>query len=128
MNPTWINKTTVLAIHDEQLAEHGGLPGIRDEGVLESGLDRPRNILLYSKPDIFDLAADYACDVGDKSQPFIDGNKRVSAVLTELFLDLNGYSLDVDDTELVSVWRLLADNKLTQEDMAEWLRKNASPR
>ena len=128
MNPTWINKATVLAIHDEQLAEHGGLPGIRDEGVLESGLDRPRNILLYSQPDIFELAAAYACGVGGKSQPFIDGNKRVSAVLTELFLDLNGYSLDVDDAELVSIWRLLADNKVTHEEMAEWLRKNASAR
>lgn len=119
----------MLAIHDEQLAEHGGgLPGIRDEGVLEFGLDRPRNILLYSKPDIFDLAADYACDVGDKASRSSMATSAFSAVLTELFLDLNGYSLDVDDTELVSVWRLLADNKLTQEDMAEWLRKNASPR
>ena len=126
MNPVWINKNVVLAIHDEQLAEHGGLPGIRDEGVLESGLDRPRNILLYTNADVFDLAAAYACGVGGQGQPFIDGNKRVSAVLAELFLALNGYSLEVDDAELVTVLRLLADNKLNQEEIARWLRKNAS--
>jgi death on curing protein len=126
VSPAWVTKAVVLAIHDEQLAEHGGLPGIRDEGILESGLDRPKNILLHSDPDIFDLAAAYACGVGGHSQPFVDGNKRVSAVITELFLDLNGYSLDADDAEIVSVWKRLADNKITQEKMAEWLRKNST--
>lgn len=126
MAPVWVVKATVLAIHDAQLAEHGGLPGIRDEGILESGLDRPRNILLYGRPDIFELAAAYACGVGGHSQPFFDGNKRVSAVVTELFLELNGYSLNVDDAEIVSTWRRLAANEITQEQMAEWLRKNSA--
>lgn len=126
MSPIWVTKAVVLAIHEEQLAEHGGLSGIRDEGVLESGLDRPRNLLRYGNPDIFELAAAYACGVGGHSQPFIDGNKRASAVVTELFLDLNGYALQVDDAEIVSVWKQLAANKVTQEQLADWLRTNAA--
>lgn len=126
MSYVWINKPTVLAIHEEQLAEHGGPPGIRDEAVLESGLARPQNLLAYGSPDIFELAAAYACGVGGQSHPFVDGNKRVSAIVTETFLSLNGYTLNVDDTQLVTAWKALASNRTTQEQMAAWLKENCT--
>ena len=118
MTPTWINKATVLAIHDEQLAEHGGLAGVRDMAGLESALARPLNLALY-----FDLAASYACGLGQR-QYLIDGNKRVSAVVTELFLELNGFTLTASDSEIVETWRLLADNKLSEQEVAKWLRQH----
>ena len=124
MSPIWVNKAVALAIHDEQLAEHGGHGGLRDEAVLESRLARPLNQLAYGTPDIFDLAAAYACGVGGQSQPFIDGNKRVSAVLTELFLDMNGYTLTAHDPALVETWLALAANQMTQDELAHWLRQN----
>lgn len=123
MTPTWINKATVLAIHDEQLAEHGGLAGVRDMAGLESALARPLNLALYGQPEIFDLAASYACGLGQR-QYFIDGNKRVSAVVTELFLELNGFTLTASDSEIVETWRLLADNNLSEQEVAEWLRQH----
>ncbi len=126
MSYIWISKLTVLAIHEEQLAEHGGPLGIRDDAVLESGLARPRNLLAYGTPDIFDLAAAYACGVGGQSQPFVDGNKRVSAVVTETFLSLNGYTLNISDAELVTIWKSLASNKTTQDQLAALLRKSCT--
>ena len=100
----WILKSTVLAIDDEQLAEHGGLQGVRDENGLEAALSRPLNLLAYDDtPDVFDLAAGLA-----QRQYFNDGNKRVSAVVTELFFDLNGFALTATDQELVETWMALA--------------------
>src|SRR5476649_396397 len=96
----WVSKVAVLAIHDEQLAEHGGLVGLRNEAGLESALARPLNLAAYGEPELFDLAASYACGLGQR-QHFIDGNKRVSAVVTELFLELNGFRLTASDAELI---------------------------
>jgi death-on-curing protein len=118
---TWITKSTVLAIHNEQLAEHGGLPGLRDENGLESALARPHHLMTYSTPDVIDLAASYACGFGQR-QHFIDGNKRVSAVVTELFLELNGKTLIADDMEIVETWLALAANRMNEAEMAAWLR------
>jgi death-on-curing protein len=120
----WISKSTVLAIHDEQLAEHGGLSGIRDENGIEAALARPLNLLAYENPDIFDLAAAYACGFTQR-QYFNDGNKRVSAVVTELFLDLNGHALVADDAEFVEVWLALSSNEMTEAELAAWLRERA---
>jgi death on curing protein len=124
VTPTWINKDIALAIHDEQLAEHGGLAGVRDIAGLEAALARPLNLTVYGQPDIFDLAACYACGLGQR-QYFIDGNKRVSAVVTELFLEINGFILTASDLEVVDTWRRLANNKLSEKEVAEWLREHS---
>lgn len=126
MARTWVTKTAVLAIHDEQIAEHGGLPGVRDESGIEAALARPLNPLAYGKPGICDLAASYACGFAQR-QYFNDGNKRVSAVVTELFLELNGLTLEVGDAEFVEVWQALASNTMTEKDLAAWLRKRCIP-
>jgi death-on-curing protein len=117
-------KSIVLAIHDEQLSEHGGPPGIRDENGLESALARPLHLLTYNNPDLFDLAASYAVGLAQR-QHFFDGNKRVSAVVTELFLDLNGHTLVADDAEIVELWKSLAANRTTEDEIVIWLRDRA---
>jgi death-on-curing protein len=123
---TWIDKTVVLAIHYEQLAEHGGREGLRDEAGLESALAKPKHLALYEKPDICELAAAYAAGIGQR-QSFMDGNKRVSSVVTELFLNLNGVDLLATDAEIVEAWKSLAANKMTQAQMADWLRQRIAP-
>ena len=125
--PVWVDKVVVLAIHAEQLAEHGGRPGLRDEGGLESSLAKPPNLALYEPDsDLCDLAAAYAVGLGQR-QNFIDGNKRVSAVVTELFLNLNGLDLIAADAEIVEMWKSLAANEITQEQLAAWLRARVMP-
>ena len=121
----WVTKSTVLAIHDEQLAEHGGLPGIRDENGIDAALARPRHLLAYGKPGIFELAAAYACGFAQRRY-FNDGNKRVSAVVTELFLELNGKTLVVDDAEFVRTWQAIASKAMTEAQFAGWLRSHCS--
>ncbi len=122
---TWVLKTIVLALHEEQLAEHGGLPGIRDEGLLDSALARPQNLVSYEEPDIIELAAAYAFGLA-RNHPFIDGNKRASLVVTETFLALNGIELLADDAEVVRVWFALADSGsgMDEASLIDWLRKN----
>jgi death-on-curing protein len=117
----WLTLADVLAIHDEQIAEHGGSAGVRDLGVLESALARPQNLMGYGKPDLAALAAAYAFGIA-KNHGFIDGNKRTSAVATELFLELNGSSLTATDTELVQTWTDLGAGTLSEEALADWLR------
>lgn len=96
----WIADGVALAIHHRQIAEHGGLEGIRDEGLLESALSRPQNLLAYSKspPDMASLAAAYAYGIV-KNHPFVDGNKRTAYVVTRTFLRLNGYDLQTSSQE-----------------------------
>ena len=89
MTPRWIDLSVVLAIHEQQIAEHGGLLGIRDLGMIESALGRPKNLLLYNDPDIFYLAAAYGFGLA-QNHGFIDGKKRAAYVVTRLFLKLNG--------------------------------------
>jgi death on curing protein len=124
VTPKWVIKSIVLAVHDEQLAEHGGLPGVRDENVIEAVLARPLHLAHYEKADIFDLAAAYSGGFVQR-QCFNDGNKRVSAVITELFLDLNGTTLVADDAEIVEVWLALASNRMSEAELADWLRQHA---
>jgi death on curing protein len=122
----WIGKAVVLAVHEEQLSQHGGRSGVRDEGLLESALARPKNLADYGNPDTFDLAASYATGL-TRDHPFIDGNKRVSLVTTELFLALNGYALEASDADCLTQWLALSSNRLTENEMAEWLRKSCKP-
>lgn len=125
MTVRWVIKSTVLAIHDEQIAEHGGLDGIRDENGLESALARPPHLLAYGNPtpDIIDLAASYAVGIA-QSQYFFDGNKRVSAVVTELFLELNGFVLVADDADIVALWKSLGAKLTGEKETADWLREH----
>jgi death-on-curing protein len=127
VNPAWIAKAVVLAVHEEQLTEHGGRSGIRDEGGLESALNRPVDLSAYGQPDLFDLAAAYAFGIA-RNHPFMDGNKRTSLVVTELFLDLNGWDLIAEDTRCVTQWLDLASGKINQNEMAAWLRANSAAR
>jgi death-on-curing protein len=125
--PVWIAREVVLAIHDEQLAEHGGRSGVRDMGALESALGRPRNLLAYSGANLIAAAAAYAFGIA-RNHPFIDGNKRVSAVVTELFLALNGLNLTATDEEVVTTWLELATGRLDQDQPEDWLRAKTAPR
>jgi death-on-curing protein len=121
--PEWVSKAVVLALHEEQLAEHGGSPGLRDEGLLESALGKPQNLLSYGQRDLADLAAAYAVGLA-KNHAFVDGNKRVSNVVTLTFLLLNGADLKTDDTEQVRVWLAIADGTMSEERVANWIREH----
>jgi death on curing protein len=117
----WIDPAVILAVHDEQLAEHGGAAGVRDAGLLESALARPRNLAHYGQPDACELAAAYAFGLA-KNHPFIDGNKRSAFVATELFLMLNGWRLTAGDADCVMVMLRLAAGEVDEASFAQWLR------
>ncbi len=119
----WLLEETVLAFHEKQLAEHGGGVGIRDGGLLESALARPKQLAFYGNTDIAGLAAAYGFGL-IKNHPFVDGNKRVALVATETFLALNGVYLTADDADCVSTFMQLASGEISEEDFADWLRKN----
>ena len=122
--PIWIDLEVVLAIHDEQLAEHGGQAGVRDRGLLESALVRPRNQFEYGESSLTRLAAAYALGIS-RNHPFLDGNKRTSLVVAELFLELNGLELVVSDTACVATFLSLAAGELTEDDLAHWVTENS---
>lgn len=122
-NFIWIDDDVVRATHEAQIAEHGGSLGVRDLGLLASALGRPRIAVTYSHPDAPELAALYALGV-IKNHPFVDGNKRVGAVLLELFLNLNGYELVLGDGEMLAVILAVAAGDLADEDFIHWTRQN----
>lgn len=111
-----------MAAHAEQLAEHGGDVGIRDQGLLDSAIARPVNLSGYGEPDVADLAAAYAFGIA-QNHPFVDGNKRTAAVMSEAFLMLNGYELTATDAELVVAFVALAGGDLSEVEMADWFRQ-----
>lgn len=119
----WVDLAVALAAHDEQLAEHGGARGVRDSGMLESAMARPQKLVAYGDPDAADLAAAYAFGIA-RNHPFVDGNKRTAAVVSETFLVLNGYALGCDDVELVVTFLSLAAGELSAEALAEWFRRH----
>jgi len=121
----WVAKAVVLAIHDEQLAEHGGRPGIRDINLLESALARPQHLQTYGDPppDIAALAAAYAFGIA-RNHAFVDGNKRTSYVVTRTFLVLNGYDVTADEVTRLEIWTRLGDGSMNEQDLSEWLRSN----
>ncbi|MGF3025239.1 type II toxin-antitoxin system death-on-curing family toxin [Methylobacterium aquaticum] len=126
MTPIWIETEVVLAIHDEQLAEHGGAVGIRDRVMLDSVLDRPQDRYdLGVCTDLCELAACYAFGLA-RNHAFLDGNKRVSAVVTELFLAINGYEVTAADDDVVWTWTAIAAAEMTEEDITAWIRRFAS--
>lgn len=122
----WIQESVVPAIHDMQLAEHGGPAGLRDAGLQASALERPRQLASYASPDLADLAAAYAFAIA-RNHPFVDGNKRTAFVCIELFLQLNGHALTAGDTDCVTHMLELAAGRLQEPALAEWIRNNMEP-
>jgi death on curing protein len=120
----WVADSVVLAIHEAQLAEHGGIAGIRDEGLLASALARPRNLEAYGEDvDAAALAAAYAFSIA-RNHPFLDGNKRAAFVVMELFLNLNGWVLNAGDADCISTMLALAAGDLSEKALVAWLRSH----
>jgi death on curing protein len=119
----WVETAIVFAIHDEQIAEHGGTDGLRDNNALESALGRPQNLEAYGDPppDLAVLAAAYAFGIA-KNHAFVDGNKRTSVAVTETFLELNDMRLMATDEEIVVMWTDLGAGTMSESDFAAWLR------
>lgn len=125
----WLDRAVVLAIHDMQLAEHGGGAGVRDAGLLDSALGKPRQLEAYGEPppDAAALAASYGYGIS-RNHPFIDGNKRTGFVAAELFLRLNGWVLRADDASCVLTMLAVAAGDLPEEAFAAWLRTHSAVR
>ena len=122
----WVTLDVALAAHLEQLSEHGGGEGVRDERLLDSAMARPQNLLAYGTPDAAALAAAYAFGIA-RNHPFVDGNKRTAAVVSETFLALNGYGLGATDAELVVAFLALAAGALSEEELADWFQGHLIP-
>ena len=122
-DPVWLPKEVILRVHDRQIEIHGGLAGVRDEGLLESALARPLNAWSYGETDICFLAALYGKGIIG-NHPFADGNKRSGLVAIELFLELNGYSLVADDDNVLATILSVAAGDMSEEELAAWLREN----
>ncbi|MCL2297286.1 MAG: type II toxin-antitoxin system death-on-curing family toxin [Proteobacteria bacterium] len=118
----WISASVVYAIHDRQLAEHGGLNGIRDKHAIEAALVRPQQLHSDGNPDAADLAASYAYGLA-RNHGFMDGNKRTAWVAARLFLALNGYQLDFGSVEAIRTVEALAAGSIEEEQLAHWFRE-----
>ncbi|MEC9346462.1 MAG: type II toxin-antitoxin system death-on-curing family toxin [Pseudomonadota bacterium] len=126
--PRWIRREVLLLLHDESLAEHGGASGLRDEGLLDSALARPRNRHAYGDDcDLADLAAEYAYGLA-RNHPFVDGNKRAALLSIGLFLGLNGYRLVAGQAEATLTILTLAAGELPLDELASWIRDNGRRR
>ena len=117
----WIATDVAVAAHREQLAAHGGGYGVRDAGLLDSAMARAQNLSAYGEPDAASLAAAYAYGIA-RNHPFIDGNKRTAAVISETFLVINGFLLETSDAELVVAFLALAAGELSEDELADWFR------
>ena len=119
----WLQREVVLAIHEEQLAEHGGGAGLRNAGLLDSALARRQHSAAYGKPDVATLAAAYGYGLS-RNHPFLDGNKRTAFVVLELFLQLNDHELDATDADCVLTMLAVAAGEVTEAKLATWIRKH----
>ena len=124
--PTWLELQIVIAIHEKQIAEHGGLSGLRDRGLLESAIARPQHLYAYGEPTIFDMAAAYAGGIV-KNHPFLDGNKRTGFMTAYTFLRRNGMHLRAAQADAVQSVLALASSEMTEEQFARWLEANSRP-
>lgn len=124
--PRWVAASVVLAIHDEQIAEHGGAAGVRDETLMELALARPKSLFGYEAARLSQLAAAYAFGIC-KNHPLVDGNKRTSLVVAELFLALNGQVLNATDVGCVVVWQKLAAGEIDEPSLARWFSQHIAP-
>ena len=125
--PTWIDKDDCLGFHEQLLARFGGLQGIRDEGLLESALNRPQQLFHYGEPSHFELAASYAFGIV-KNHPFLDGNKRSGLMAAALFLEINGWVFHATEEESVLETLALAAGETGPEDYAAWLARSCKAR
>lgn len=123
----WVSPQVVFAIHDRQLAEHGGGEGVRDRGVIDSALARPQNAAAYGGPDAAALAAAYAYGLC-RNHGFVDGNKRTAWVIARLFLADNGYRLLFERLEAIRIVESLAAGRLEEAALADWFRARLSPK
>lgn len=127
MSWRWLDKRLLLILHDESLAEHGGVSGLRDEGLLDSALARPLNLLAYGNPDAADLAAAYGLGLA-KNHAFVDGNKRAAFLAVGLFLALNGHRLNASQADATLTVMSLAAGEIDETEFARWIRANSAPR
>ena len=127
MNWSWVHRRALELLHDESIAEHGGLPGLRDEGLLESALARPLNLAAYGEPDVTELAASYGVGLA-KNHAFVDGNKRVAFLAVGLFLALNGQRLVATQAEATLAMLDVAAGTLNEAAFAQWLREHTQAR
>jgi death-on-curing protein len=123
----WIERRALLLLHDESIAEHGGAAGIRDEGLLDSALARPLNLVAYGDPDWADLAASYGVGLA-KNHPFVDGNKRAAFLAVGLFMALNGRRLVTTQADATLTMLAVAAGTLDEAAFAAWLRAHSRPR
>lgn len=124
--PKWLSRDIAVAIHGELIAEHGGLSGVRDEGLLESALARANNRHAYGEPSLYEVAAAYGFGLA-RNHPFLDGNKRIALASIDVFLQLNGFALAASEVETVAVIRDLAAGEIDEEELTRWIEANASP-
>lgn len=126
--PRWLSRVVVDAIHADQVHEHGGLPGIRDETALESPLARPQQMWHYGeKVDLALLAAAYGVGLV-RNHPYLDGNKRIGFLALVTFLGVNGSDFDASDADVISEMLALADGRVSEDELAEWIRKRTKRR
>jgi death-on-curing protein len=123
--PKWISTQAALAIHDKLLAEHGGAPGLLDQGLLEAALASPKNLFAYESPDIRRLAAAYAYAL-TQNHPFTDGNKRVALTVAGVFMELNGFRLEASEQDAAQAMRALSSRVIDEAEFAGWLRRYSS--
>ncbi len=124
--PVWLSRTVVDAIHADQVREHGGLPGVRDDNVLESALARARQKWTYGERDVAVLAAAYGFGIVT-SHPYRDGNKRIGFLALVTFLGVNSHDLDTTDADVVATIVELAAGRLTEDELAQWIREHLAP-
>lgn len=127
MSWRWLERRALELLHDESIAEHGGAPGLRDEGLFESALARPLNLAAYGEPDLAELAAAYGVGLA-KNHPFVDGNKRVAFLAVGLFLGLNGRRLTATQADATLAMLAVAAGSLDEAAFAAWLRVHTRPR
>lgn len=127
--PVWVRLDVALALHNEQLIQHGGAGGIRDHGLLESALARPQNLFAYSNPEpsLGQIAAAYAKGIV-ANHPFVDGNKRTAFVVALTFLRLNGFGLIATQADRYQIFLGLAAGEITEDQLAAWFERVAKPR
>ena len=123
-DPVWVDREDCLALHEKLIERFGGLQGIRDEGLLDSALNKPLHVFNYGKPTVFELAASYALGIV-KNHPFLDGNKRTGFVAAALFIEANGFSFQATEEEAVLETLALAAGERAEADYAAWLARNS---
>jgi death on curing protein len=121
--PIWVDKQALILLHAESLAEHGGLEGIRDEGLLDSALIRPRNMFVYEIANWAKVASAYGFGI-TRNHPFVDGNKRVAFLSVGMFLALNGFRLVSDQVDATRTIYMLASGELSESDFTDWISRN----